>query len=111
MSDEHVGLWSLDGEGGDRQLARARHPTGRRHPDLARMTARLVDRLVSEGHRWPDLAAAVIAERGRAGLDRKAFAGRLGVSEERLAGVEDGVLGQPRPVPAPGPWASGSAWP
>ena len=96
MSEEHQPLTSLEGEGGDRVLARARHPTGRRQPDLARMTARLTDRLSSEGHPWPDFAAAVVAERGRAGVDRQAFARLLGVSEEVLAGVEDGVLGQAR---------------
>ena len=56
------------------------------------MTARLADRLASEGHPWPDFAAAVIAERGRRGLDRKAFAEAMAVSEEMLAGVEDGLV-------------------
>ena len=96
MSEERQPLTSLEGEGSDRVLARARHPTGRGYPDLARMTARLADRLSSEGHPWPDFAAAVIAERGRAGVGRQAFAGMLGVSEEMLAGVEDGALGQAR---------------
>lgn len=58
------------------------------------MTARLADRLASEGHPWADFAAAVLTERGRAGVDRVAYAGILGVSEETLAGVEDGVLGE-----------------
>lgn len=93
MSEGWEPLTSLEGQGGDRRLARARHPTSRRHPDLARMAARLAGRLAEEGHPWPDFAAAVIAERGSAGLDREAFAGMLGVSEEMLAGVEDGVLG------------------
>lgn len=101
MSDAREPLTSLEGLGGDRQLARTRHPTSRRRPDLARMTARLVARLASEGHPWPDFAAAVIAERGRSGLDRQAFAGLLGVSEETLAGVEEGALGDSRPRPAP----------
>ena len=57
------------------------------------MAARLADRLSSEGHPWPEFAAAVLSERGRAGLDRAAFAHLMGVSEEMLAGVEDGVLG------------------
>jgi butyrate kinase len=93
MSEAREPLTSLVGQGGDRRLARSRHPTSRRHPDLARMTARLAERLVAEGHPWPDFAATVIAERGRAGLDRPSFAGTLGVSEEMLAGVEEGVLG------------------
>lgn len=59
------------------------------------MTARLADRLASEGHPWPDVAAAALAERGRAGLDREAFAEVLGVSEEALAGVEEGFLAAP----------------
>lgn len=78
---------------GREQSARARHPTRPRLPDLGRMTARLADRLASEGHPWADFAAAVIAERGRAGLDREAFARTLGVSEETLARVEDGAFG------------------
>jgi hypothetical protein len=57
------------------------------------MTARLTERLASEGHPWPDFAAAaVLAERGRRGLGRKAFAEALAVSEEMLAGVEDGLV-------------------
>lgn len=92
MSDGREPLTSLDEEGVDRQLARARHPSRRHLPDLARMAARLADRLATEGHPWPFLASAVLAERGRAGLDRKAFADLMGVREELLAGVEDGVL-------------------
>lgn len=57
------------------------------------MAARMAERLAAEGHPWPDFAAAVIAERGQAGVDRGTFALGLGVSEETLAGVEDGVLG------------------
>ncbi|MDP9401795.1 MAG: hypothetical protein M3P85_00350 [Actinomycetota bacterium] len=76
-----------------RRGARARHPTGRARSDLGRMTERLADRLASVGHPWPDFAAAVIAERGRRGLDRRTFAEAFGVDEEVLAGVEDGVLG------------------
>lgn len=75
------------------EAARARHPTRPRRPDLARMRDRFADRLASEGHPWPDLSAAVLAERGRAGLDRETFARTLGVTEETLAGVEDGTRG------------------
>lgn len=93
MSEEREPLTSLEGGGTDRLLARARHPTRRRPPDFARMTSRLAERLASEEHPWPDFAAAVIAERGRAGLPRAVFAATIGVSEETLAGVEDGGLG------------------
>ena len=93
MSYQQEPLTSLEGGGGDRLLARARHPTSRPQPDLARMTVRLADRLASDGHPWPDFAAAVIAERGRRGLAREAFAGMFGISAEMLAGVEDGSLG------------------
>ena len=93
MSGAREPLTSLEGEGEDRQLARGRHPTSGRHPDLARMTARLAQRLVSEGHPWPEFAVAVLSERGRRGLDREAFAHLVGVSEEMLAGIEDGVVG------------------
>jgi DNA-binding transcriptional regulator YiaG len=61
------------------------------------MTARMALRLASAGHPWPEFAAAVLAERGKAGLDREAFAAALGVSVATLAGVEDGVLGDTAP--------------
>ena len=94
MSEQRERLTSLDGEGEDRRRARARHPTSRRQPDLARMAVRLAARMASEDHPWPDFATAVIAERGQAGVDRATFASRLGVSEDLLASVEDGVLRQ-----------------
>lgn len=92
MTDPRDRFTSLEGDGEDRRTARARHPSSRRRPDLTRMVARLGERMASEGHPWPDLAAAVLAERGQAGADRSAFARRLGVSEEQLAGIEDGTL-------------------
>jgi len=52
----------------------------------------VAEHLDSEGHPWPDFAAAVLAERGRRGLDRNAFAEALAVSAEMLAGVEDGLV-------------------
>jgi hypothetical protein len=54
------------------------------------MARRVADRLRSEGHPWPDEAAALLAERGRLGLDRKSFARHFGIDPIRLAAVEDG---------------------
>jgi hypothetical protein len=54
------------------------------------MTGRVADRLRAEGHPWPDEAAALLAERGRLGLDRKSFARHFGIDPIRLAAVEDG---------------------
>ena len=96
MTAEPAELRSLDGQGEDRQRARARHPSAGARPDPARLTALLARRLAAEGHPWPDLAAAVMANRGLAGMDRAAFACRLGVGEDTLAGVESGVFGHDR---------------
>jgi hypothetical protein len=78
----------------DRKAAKRRHPATGWQPDLGRMAERMAGRLRCEGHPWPEYAAALLAERGRLGLDRAAFAARIGVDHALLVALEDG--GQPR---------------
>ena len=72
--------------------ARRRHPSGQWRPDLARMAGAVADRLAGEGHPVPRFAASVLAERGRLGMDRGAFAAHLGLDEPTIAAAEDGIL-------------------
>jgi len=65
--------------------ARDRHPAGQWRPDLARMADAMADRLAGEGHPFPRFAASVLAERGRLGMDRTAFAAHLGLDEPTVA--------------------------
>jgi hypothetical protein len=74
----------------DRTAAKRRHPATGWQPDLGRMAERMAGRLRGEGHPWPEYAAALLAERGRLGLDRAAFAARLGMDHEMLVALEDG---------------------
>jgi hypothetical protein len=80
--------------------ARERHPSGQWRPDLARMAGVMAERLAGEGHPYPRFAAAVLAERGRLGMDRTAFAAFLGLDEPTIAAAEDGML-PPSDAPAP----------
>lgn len=57
---------------------------------VARMAARMAERLASEGHPWPDQAAALLAERGRRGLDRAAYAAAAGVPLHEVVAIEEG---------------------
>lgn len=77
--------------GDERQAARSRHPAGKWVPDLARMAWVVAARLSAQGHHRPDLAAAVLAERGRLGMDRGAFAAHLGIDEADVAWAEEGA--------------------
>jgi hypothetical protein len=72
--------------------ARDRHPAGQWRPDLVRMAGAMADRLAGEGHPFPRFAASVLAERGRLGMDRVAFAAHLGLDEPIIAAAEDGAL-------------------
>jgi hypothetical protein len=72
--------------------ARNRHPSGQWRPDLARMAGAMAERLAGEGHPFPGFAASVLAERGRLGIDRTAFAAHLGLDESTIAAAEDGAL-------------------
>lgn len=79
--------------------SRARHPATWR-PDRDLLHERLAEHLRRSGHRWPELAAAVLAERGRLDLDRVAFALHCGVHVEDVTAAEDGSLAR-HDVPQP----------
>jgi hypothetical protein len=76
-----------------RRAARTRHPSNGWQPDLDGVKRRLADQLRSEDHPWPELAAALLAERGRLGFDRAAFAARIGMGEAALSDLEEGRPG------------------
>jgi hypothetical protein len=59
--------------------------------DLRLLVARLADRYEFEGRSWPALCAAVVLVRGRLGLDRAAFARRLGVPTHVVGHLEEGL--------------------
>ncbi len=75
---------------GARRQARARHPCTRWPFDLRRMEQRVSEDLAGEGHPWPGRAAALLALRGRLGVDRAGFAVLVGVPEDVVAAIEDG---------------------
>jgi len=60
-------------------------------PDLGRFERRLSERLAEEGHPMPAVAAAVLVDRGRRGMDRAAYAEVCCVDEAAVAAVEDGT--------------------
>jgi hypothetical protein len=64
------------------------------------LRSRVAAALAARGRRWPRLAAAILAARGQAGLDRAAFAALLGIPVHRLTLLECGHL--------PPGWAPGS---
>ena len=72
--------------------ARTRHPAGQWHPDMERLRRRMAVELAKEGHRWPEVAATLLAARGSLDLDRRQFAALLRVSAEIVAGVEEGSI-------------------
>lgn len=51
----------------------------------------MAERLRADEHPWPEMAAALLAARGRLGLDRVDFAVVLGIEVSVVAGVEDGT--------------------
>jgi hypothetical protein len=73
-----------------RQGAPQRHPSGNWQPDLERMTAKMAAQLGAEGHPWPQKAARLLADRGRLGLDRAAYAAEIGMDLALLVAIEDG---------------------
>ena len=82
--------------GGDED-ADARAAALRRHPAArasargrARLIAAVRARMELNGALHPEVAAAVLAERGRRGLDREAFAEAEGTTVERLQRIEAG---------------------
>jgi hypothetical protein len=72
--------------------AKARHPAVQWEPDMERLRRRVAAELASEGHRWPEVAATLLAARGSLDLDRDQFAMLLRTSAAVIAGVEDGTI-------------------
>ncbi len=73
------------------KAGKTRHPSSRWRPDLARMQARVAERLAGEGHPWPELAAAVLAHRGHLGLDRAGFAEAMSAPIGLVEAIEEGA--------------------
>ncbi len=68
--------------------AKDRHPASAWRPDLDRFRARMAERLVEEGSRWPDFVAAVLQTRARLGVDQAGLAELLGVDTSVVADME-----------------------
>ena len=85
----------------ERRDGATRHPAGGRwRPDLARMRARMVERLDQECVPCPEVGAAALAVRGLAGVDQRSFAAQLRLDRPALAIVEQGRC-PPSAVPVP----------
>jgi DNA-binding transcriptional regulator YiaG len=82
------------------EAARRRHPSVRTPVPASAVAARLAEHVARSGARWPEVAAAVLADRGTTGLDPSAYAESLGVSCTALERAEAGALG-PDELPAP----------
>ena len=80
--------------------ARRRHPSVRTPVPSSTLAARLAEQVARTGARWPEVAAAVLADRGTTGLDRADYARSLGVSWTALEQAEAGALG-PDELPPP----------
>jgi hypothetical protein len=78
----------------------ARHPSAQWRPATLALWVRVVDELAAEGHPFPGFAGAILAIRGRAGLDQAAFGHLVGVSLGLLRGLESGVLHPTHAPPA-----------
>lgn len=80
--------------------ARRRHPSVRTPVAAPALVARLAQQVTGDGARWPEVAAAVLADRGATGLDQVGYARALGVSTSSLERAESGSIG---PDELPGP--------
>lgn len=72
--------------------ARRRHPCARPPVSGGELRDRVAGLLDLHGAAWPEVAAAVLEVRGRAGLGPEAFATRAGVDVEVLGRAEAGEL-------------------
>lgn len=72
--------------------ARRRHPCSRPPVPIDSIEQRMVEALAFDGAAHPTVAAAVLAVRGRAALERTTFARRCGISVETLAAAERGDI-------------------
>lgn len=72
--------------------ARRRHPSTQPPVAASRVADRVVRLLDRRGVRWPQVAAAVLAVRGRTGLSPDELAGRLGIDPDLVRCAEAGEL-------------------
>jgi hypothetical protein len=80
--------------------SRSRYPSALWRPAPAALWVRVVDDLAAEGHPFPRFAGAVLAIRGRAGLDQATFGRLVGIPLSLLRGLEAGVLHPTHAPPA-----------
>lgn len=78
----------------------ARHPSAQWRPTTRSLWVRVVAELAAEGHPFPGFAGAILAIRGRAGLDQATFGHLVGVPLGLLRGLETGVLHPTHAPPA-----------
>lgn len=83
-----------------RAAARRRHPSTQPPVAVPAVALRVADGLADAGARWPEVAAAVLADRGVTGRSATDYAGSLGVALHTLEQAEAGALG---PAELPGP--------
>lgn len=84
----------------DASGSRRRHPSGRTPVPVPAVAARVAMALAGAGAPWPEVAAAVLADRGTTGRSPAAYAASLGIDEVTLERAESGSLG-PTELPAP----------
>lgn len=80
--------------------ARGRHPSAQPPVAVPAVAARMAGALAGAGARWPEVAAAVLADRGITGRSPADYARSLGVDEVTLERAEAGLLA-PGELPAP----------
>jgi len=83
-----------------RASARHRHPSTRSPVGAATVAGRMAAVLAAAGSPWPEVGAAVLADRGVLGLTADDYAAELGLDPAVLAEAEAGRLGLDE-LPAP----------
>ncbi|HEX4902567.1 MAG TPA: hypothetical protein VFV42_07135 [Acidimicrobiales bacterium] len=73
--------------------SRRRHPSVRAPVAAAALATRVAGALAGGGARWPEVAAAVLADRGTTGWSAAHYARSLGIDAATLARAEAGALG------------------
>lgn len=83
-----------------RVAARGRHPSTRPPVPAPLLEERMAAELAGGGAPWPEVAAAVLADRGTTGRSPGEYAASLGVDQRTLERAEAGDLA---PTELPGP--------
>lgn len=83
-----------------REAARRRHPSTRSPVPDRRLADRVAESLGRSGVRWPQVAAAVLAARGRVAVGVDEFAQHVGVEADVLVRIEAGAV-PPEALPEP----------